>query len=151
MSLTFDDVRKILRIVDQTSTTEVRLEYQDLKLVIRKGGSAGLGEDTSSEDANVTAKPAETTEPLPPGTDAIALRAPLGGTFYAAPSPGEPAFVKEGDYVTLEQTLCIIDVMKVMNNISAPVAGVVKRIDAVNAQAIMPGQALMWIEPQDCE
>lgn len=69
------------------------------------------------------------------------------GTFYAAPKPGAPAFVNVGDTVEVGQVLCIVEVMKLMNNIEAKVAGTVKEILVENEDAVEHGQTLMVIEP----
>ena len=77
------------------------------------------------------------------------LLSPLAGTFYAAPSSDEPAFVRVGDKVALVDAVCIIDIMKVMNNVMSPATGSVCRIDVINAESISAGQASLWIEPDD--
>ena len=70
------------------------------------------------------------------------------GTFYAAPKPGADPFVKVGDEVEVGQVLCIVEVMKLMNNIEAKVAGTVKQILVDNEDAVEHGQPLMIIEPK---
>ena len=77
----------------------------------------------------------------------VEVKAPMVGTFYAAPKPGAPAFVSVGDTVEVGQVLCIVEVMKLMNNIEAKVAGTVKEILVENEDAVEHGQTLMVIEP----
>jgi len=77
------------------------------------------------------------------------VKAPLVGTFYRAPSPDAEPFVEEGDFVKSNDKLCIIEAMKIMNEIECPVRGIVKEICAKNGQAIEFGQVLFRIEEKD--
>jgi acetyl-CoA carboxylase biotin carboxyl carrier protein len=162
MSLDHDDVQEILAIIDKTRAKEVIVEHGDLKVVIRRGGGEpsmaeappGLADAATPDPvaaAPVAAPPAAATEPeagkAPPSATAIAVTAPLTGTFYRAPAPGAEPFVTEGAAVDETTTLCILEVMKVMNTLKGPCAGTVARIDAANEQAVTAGQALMWVEP----
>ena len=78
----------------------------------------------------------------------MALNTPLSGTFYRAPAPGADPFVKEGDKVSSGDTVCILDVMKVMNTLKAPCDGVVLNLPVENAEAVAAGQPVMWFEPK---
>lgn len=80
------------------------------------------------------------------GEDEIFIKAPMVGTFYASPKPGAPAFVKVGDKVKSDTVLCIVEVMKLMNNIEAKVDGVVSKILVENEQPVEYGQPLMVIK-----
>ncbi|MGG4605236.1 acetyl-CoA carboxylase biotin carboxyl carrier protein [Paenalcaligenes sp. Me131] len=95
--------------------------------------------------APVTA-PVTNTKNYQPAADEIVIRAPMVGTFYASPKPGDPAFVKEGDEVNAQSVLCIIEVMKLMNNIEAGVTGVVHKILVQNEQPVEYNQALIVIK-----
>lgn len=81
-----------------------------------------------------------------PAADEIVIKAPMVGTFYAAPTPNAPAFVKEGDSVTPETVLCIVEVMKLMNNIEAGVEGVVQKILVSNEAPVAYNEPLMVIK-----
>jgi acetyl-CoA carboxylase biotin carboxyl carrier protein len=86
--------------------------------------------------------------PVEPPTDGIVrVEAPMVGTFYRAPSPGAPPFVEEGGSVASGQTLCILEAMKLMNEIKADLDGIVRRIHAANGDAVEFGQLLFEIEP----
>lgn len=74
------------------------------------------------------------------------IRSPLVGTFYRAPSPGAEPYVKEGDFVKKGQVLCIIEAMKVMNEIESDVDGIVERILVENGKPVEYGQELFWIK-----
>jgi len=75
------------------------------------------------------------------------ITSPLVGTFYRAPAPGAPPFVNEGDNVTVGQTLCIVEAMKVMNKITSDVNGKIVKIIPENAQPVKQGDVLFLIEP----
>ncbi len=93
------------------------------------------------------AAPASTrSKDYQPAADEIVIRAPMVGTFYASPKPGDPVFVQEGDDVNAQSVLCIIEVMKLMNNIEAGVTGVVHKILVQNEQPVEYNQALMVIK-----
>lgn len=89
------------------------------------------------------AKPAAAA---PAAVDGVEIASPMAGTFYRAPAPGEPAFIKEGDTVTAGQTIGIIEAMKLMNEIEADVGGTVVKIVAENGKPVTPGQALVVIK-----
>lgn len=166
----FADVDEILRIIDQFPAAEIVYERGDLKLHVRRAGSAApadapaapvVASPTASAPASAPAAAtnAPAASPTPPTAGAtprpaaarregcVAVESPLVGVFYAAPSPGAAPFVTVGQSVRVSDDLCIIEVMKVMNMVKAPVAGVVEAIDTVNADMVERGQALLWIRP----
>jgi biotin carboxyl carrier protein len=71
----------------------------------------------------------------------------MPGTFYQAPAPGEKPFVQVGDTVSAGQVVCILDVMKVMNQLTASAPGRVVRVDVRDADSVAAGQPMIWIEP----
>ena len=164
MSLTYEDVQEILKIIDQSSTREIHIEVDDFKLIVRKHDADGaLAVATPAAPSATTSEPpaaspapsvAAAAEPpaaadsAPPSDTAVALASPLSGTFYRAPAPGADPFVDEGDEVKRGDTVCILDVMKVMNTLKAPCDGVVSHIPVENAQAVGAGQPVMWFEPR---
>lgn len=96
-------------------------------------------------------EPAAQEEPKASGAPAVegeTVTAPMVGTYYASPKPGADPFVKVGDEVEVGQVLCIVEVMKLMNNIEAKFAGTVKEILVDNEDAVEHGQPLMIIEPK---
>ena len=164
MSLTYEDVQEILKIIDQSSTKEIHIEVDDFKLIVRKHDADGAPAvatpaappATASEppaaspapSAAAAAEPPAAADSAPPSDTAVALASPLSGTFYRAPAPGADPFVDEGDEVKSGDTVCILDVMKVMNTLKAPCDGVVSHIPVENAQAVGAGQPVMWFEPR---
>jgi acetyl-CoA carboxylase biotin carboxyl carrier protein len=95
--------------------------------------------------APVHEEPDGATEP--PSNDVIRVESPMVGTFYRAPQPGAPAFVEEGDTVELGQTLCILEAMKLMNEVKAESEGVVRRICVENAAPVQYGDLLFELDP----
>jgi acetyl-CoA carboxylase biotin carboxyl carrier protein len=161
MDLSYDDVQKILKIIDGSSVEELHLEIGDLKLVVRKRG--GAAEATEFRPAAPAEKPAPVSRPAaapgegaaapaPAGTrrpraTGVEVKAPMVGTFYRAPAPGAPPFVEVGSTVAEDDTVCIIEVMKLMNSIRAGGRGRVVEICADNGAMVEFGQTLMVIEP----
>ncbi len=162
-SFTRDDVEQILRVVDGLSDVEVRLEVGDLKLHVRK--FSGNSETRSARLADVPAaapRPAETEDARPaapvsvrtPGSGAApagaaAIRAPMLGTFYRAPSPAEPAFVEEGSRVRAADPVCIIEVMKLFNTVNAGVNGTILSIIAESGQMVEQDDILFYVKVEE--
>jgi len=153
VSLTHDDVSKILAIVDQLGDREVRIEFGDLKIHISRDRPARSQPAAApiaapAPDAPPPAAPkAEAAEvPIPPGM--IAIRAPMVGTFYRSPSPGAPPFVQTGQAVGPDDTLCLLEVMKLFNSVKAGVAGNVAAILPENGALVRQDQLLLLIEPR---
>jgi len=159
MDLSYDDVRKILEIIDGSSLEELHVEIGDLKLVVRKRGaaaeatefrpataitpSAAPGQPAAAPDEVTTAPPASRK----PRATGVEVKAPMVGIFYRAPAPGAPPFVDVGSSVAEDATVCIIEVMKLMNSIRAGCRGRVVEICADNGAMVEFGQTLMVIEP----
>lgn len=161
MHLTVEQIREILRLVQESGCEEFRLETTDLKLIVRKSGAGAavasaravpaaavtapeLAAAPQPVAANASAPPRE--EPVPDGW--YAVRAPMVGTFYRAPAPGAPPFVDVGSHVKEQDTVCILEVMKLMTSLAAGARGRVARICVENAALVAQGQALLLIEPE---
>jgi acetyl-CoA carboxylase biotin carboxyl carrier protein len=159
--LSQEDVIQILKMLDESTFDELHLETGDLKLVVRKSNKkVGLFEQPESrthepEMSKVSEKPGvvETEEEtrIRESVDlekegVIAIKAPMLGTFYRAPKPGAPPFVEEGQSVTEEDTVCIIEVMKLFNTVKAGVKGRIAKICAENGQMVEYQQTLFLME-----
>ncbi|HPT82949.1 MAG TPA: acetyl-CoA carboxylase biotin carboxyl carrier protein [Limnochordia bacterium] len=132
----FEQIKELIMLVNSTEITELELAQGGLRIRIRKGLQA--------QDP--------TAGPFPGGQDSVgleAVRAPMVGTFYRSPGPDAPPFVREGDVVVPGQVVCIIEAMKMMNEIETEVGGVVRRILAKDGEPVEYGQMLMLIEPRD--
>jgi acetyl-CoA carboxylase biotin carboxyl carrier protein len=141
MALNDDDVREILRLIDDSELEELRIETEGLSLHVVKGGPAPAVERAP---AGPEREPA-----TGPGVDAggLTIEAPMLGVFYRAPSPGAPPFVEVGTRVEARTIVCIIEVMKMMNSVPAGVTGTIVEIHAENARLVEYGEPLFRIEP----
>jgi acetyl-CoA carboxylase biotin carboxyl carrier protein len=155
--LSYDDVRKIIAILDASTLDEIHVELGDFKLDVRRR-SAGAPTQAQAAAAAPSqpgqAAPAAAPPPparrqdgagLKPGQ--FAVSAPMLGTFYRAPAPDAPPFVDVGRVVEVDDPLCIIEVMKLMNTIKAEQRGRVAAILAENATMVEFGQALIVFDP----
>jgi acetyl-CoA carboxylase biotin carboxyl carrier protein len=142
MPLTDDDIREILRLIDESDVEELRIETEAFSLhVVRGDGipapAAALEEPTSPP-------------PPPPAAaeDVVTVAAPMLGTFYRAEAPGAAPYVEVGSRVEPGSVVCLIEVMKMMNAVSAGVAGTVVEVCAENAQLVEYGAPLFQVVPE---
>jgi acetyl-CoA carboxylase biotin carboxyl carrier protein len=150
MSLSEDDVREILRLIDESDVEELRVETGGLSLYVRREPSAAAVAEAREPESEVAAEQEPEPAPAPaPETDGdlVAIRAPMLGTFYRAQAPGKPPFVELGGRVQPETVVCLIEVMKMMNSIPAGVAGTIVEVCADNAALVEYGQPLFRVEP----
>jgi len=162
MDLTHNDVQAILKIIDAAEhLDEIELVHGGFRLrVVRNssGGShrqteavplsppPGAGASVARPAPSPPAQPAPTAEtPVPDGL--VAIRAPMLGTFYRASAPGEKPFVEVGQRVRADDTVCLIEVMKLFNSIRAGVDGEVVKILIDNAALVEFNQPLIFIAP----
>jgi acetyl-CoA carboxylase biotin carboxyl carrier protein len=152
------DLRKLKTLIDlvsESGISELEVnEGEDRVRIVNAGASAPIGQmvytnvaPTNSAQAmpvTSTASPAPAAEEAPAETGFVA-RSPMVGTFYRAPNPESPNFVKIGDTVTVGQTLCIIEAMKLLNEIESEYAGVIQQILCENGQGIEFDQPLFII------
>ncbi len=143
-SLNFDEIRELVRIASEADITELEVEAGHLRVAIRKAPRAGTA--PAAPPAPAPAAPAP-VPPEPPAASWVPVTAPMVGTFYRAPGPDQPPFVQEGDRVEAGQTLCIIEAMKMFNEIQAEVSGRVVRVLAENGAPVEYGQPLFLIDP----
>jgi acetyl-CoA carboxylase biotin carboxyl carrier protein len=148
MALSSDDVREILRIIDESDLSELRIETDGFSLHVVKG------DRRLDPPPAPAARPPTATQPQthaaaePPPSDGLAtIPAPMLGTFYRAEAPGKPPFVEVGSRVEPDTIVCIIEVMKMMNSVPAGVSGTVVEVRVENAQLVEYGQPLFRVEP----
>lgn len=149
--LTRSDIDDILRLVDASDFVELKLEMGDLKLELRRPGAVLplRGPTVSGPAVPVTAPaPIKVAAPVIASGGGSEIPAPLLGIFWHAPRPGADDFVKPGDRVTADTVIGIIEVMKLMNSVSAGVAGVVLEVTAPNGCMVEHGQTLIRIQPE---
>ncbi len=147
-SLTFRDLIRVLRLIDETPFCELSLELGELKLHVVQDAKERPNPAPNPEPA----APPQAAKPQPVAlsaaeVDGTPVLAPLAGTFYRSPYPGEPPFVEVGKSVKQGDVIGILEIMKLMNHVSAPCAGVVSRICAQNEEFVEYGRVLAVIEP----
>jgi acetyl-CoA carboxylase biotin carboxyl carrier protein len=136
MALDDDDVREILRLIDEADVEELRVETEGLSLYVRRAAAPA--------EAPVAAEP-QFGQGSMDGTRPIV--APMLGTFYRAPAPGATPFVDVGTRVEPKTVVCLIEVMKMMNAVPAGVSGTIVEVCAENAAVVEYGAPLFKVEP----
>jgi acetyl-CoA carboxylase biotin carboxyl carrier protein len=157
--LNLKELKEILQLLEEKEITEFELEEEGIKLRIRKtppaapdppafvvaappppAGTSAPGPGGSPAPASPSAAAAPAPAEADPGL--VVVKSPIVGTFYRAPDPTAPAFVSVGDRVRVGQVLCIIEAMKLMNEIEAEVAGEVVKVHHENGQPVQYGEPL---------
>ncbi len=154
MSINFNELRELLRAIAETDIAEVTLKTETFELKVRrdltttKTPPAAIKSEVVVTPAipALPTPPPETT-PSPAEQKWVPITSPMVGTFYRAPAPDEAAFVEVGDRVSNTQTVCIIEAMKLMNEIEAETSGEVMEIVVTNGEPVEYGQTLMWVNP----
>lgn len=172
MELDFKELRELLTVLNQTEISELTLKSADFELTLRKNAVVTFPEaPVANSSVQVSAPPIPTApvytpEPAPaavvpsatPAPTApvappqaeqkwLAVNSPMVGTFYRSPAPDESPFCEVGDRIRTGQTVCIIEAMKLMNEIEAEVSGQVMEILVQNGQSVEFGQILMRVKP----
>jgi acetyl-CoA carboxylase biotin carboxyl carrier protein len=147
------EIKEILRILEEQDVTEFELEQDGTKLRICRGQRATSAGHLVAPTSFVAPVAAPSPSPAAPaasepaeGKDAV-VNSPIVGTFYRAADPNAAPFVNVGDRVRLGQVLCIIEAMKLMNEIEAEVAGEVMKVHPENGQPVQYGDPLFTIRP----
>ncbi|MEZ5398284.1 MAG: acetyl-CoA carboxylase biotin carboxyl carrier protein [Bryobacteraceae bacterium] len=156
--MTIDEIKQLIDLVNESGIAELELERGGNRVRIRR--SVGIASPEivlhPSHSSAVGGAPAatspmvaETVNPVALTSDSnlVLVKAPIVGTFYESPSPGSAAFVKPGDHVQAGQVLCIIESMKLMNEIEAEQAGVIVARLVENGRPVEYGEALFSIRP----
>ena len=148
-----EEIKRIVELMNENGLSEFELEENGVRIMIRKGRD---GSEIHTVQAVappvVVAGPASKSAATVPATPAaeqancVEVKAPFVGTFYRAPSPEAEPYVSEGQEVNTDTVLCIVEAMKVMNEIKAEVHGIVRAIMVENAHAVQYGQPLFRIE-----
>jgi oxaloacetate decarboxylase alpha subunit len=137
-------VQELVRIVQESGIGEVTIEEDGMRVTVRSTPDLPAG--AQGEAPLAVPEPGEPAPAAVTGT-LVRVESPMVGTFYRAPQPGAPSFVEVGDVVAPGQTLCILEAMKLMNEVKADVEGVVRAVHAENATPVEFGQLLFELEP----
>jgi acetyl-CoA carboxylase biotin carboxyl carrier protein len=157
------DLKALIEALDRSSLTELSLSREDgTKVVLRKSAPVYAAYPqapvVSAPVPVVAAVPAAAASPAPAAAEApvpaaaiesglLEIRSPMVGTFYNSPSPEAAAFVQEGATVTKGQTVCIVEAMKLMNEIESEVAGTIVKVCVENEAAVEFGTVLFLVKP----
>jgi len=152
------DIKAIIDLMKKNSVSEFELEKQDFKIRLKRGPSNGGGASVSYEEAPVlTYVQPQLAVPAPgvavPTPAALAasleleIKSPMIGTFYRAPSPESASYIEVGAEVNPETVVCIIEAMKVMNEIKAEAKGIITQVMVENAKPVEFGQPLFKLRP----
>ncbi|MBR2835019.1 MAG: acetyl-CoA carboxylase biotin carboxyl carrier protein [Coriobacteriales bacterium] len=151
-----NQIRELIRAVEESSIGEVTIKEAGSEITVRKPEVAAAATFAAMPVAAAAAAPAPEKAKAPAAPAATdhpdnwkAITSPMVGTFYAAPAPDAAPFVKLGDEIMAGQTMCIVEAMKLMNEIPAETMCIVKEICVENAQPVEFGQALFYVEPID--
>jgi acetyl-CoA carboxylase biotin carboxyl carrier protein len=153
MPLSEDDIREILRLIDESELAELRIETEAFSLYVRRSPASDVGgEDGGPRGAVADSGPSLQPSPAPTRDaspdQGLTISAPMLGTFYRAEAPGAPRFVELGAHVEPNTIVCLIEVMKMMHSIPAGVAGTVVEVCVENAQLVEHGAPLFRVEPE---
>jgi acetyl-CoA carboxylase biotin carboxyl carrier protein len=165
MNLSQDEILQILRLLEDSKFDELDLQAGAFKLRVKrrgavKGEPAGAEEAASTETETISREvqgaPVSESEMTKSRASPemneqergwSAIRAPILGIFYRRPSPDEPPFVDTGAFVSKEDTVCLLEVMKVFNTVKAGVTGYIEKICAESGELVEFGQILFWVRP----
>lgn len=153
------DIKQIIKVLEGTDVTEIEVEQEGVKVRVKRGGNyppipfsqfqvlpqetvLTSSQQSSGGKAVAVDKPSEKESPK-----LKTIGSPMVGTFYITPAPDAPPFVEVGGFVTKGQTLCIIEAMKLMNEIEAECSGRLVSILVENAKPVEYGEPLFMIEP----
>ena len=153
------ELKELIEFLIEKDIAEFELERGDVKVRIKRGGEqvvsvaaphfavhAAPAAALPIGTAPIPSAPVAAKEVTPPAEEGVhSVRSPIVGTFYESPSPGSPPFVKAGDVVEVGQVLCIVEAMKLMNEIESDVAGEIVKKLVANGQPIEYGQELFVI------
>jgi oxaloacetate decarboxylase (Na+ extruding) subunit alpha len=138
-------IRELVRIVQETGIGEITIEEDGMRVSVRRQPDQGAS-PVATLPSGALAEP-ELPPAAPRDDTLVRVESPMVGTFYRAPSPGAAPFVEVGDAVAAGQTLCILEAMKLMNEVKAELEAVVRAIHVGNAEAVEYGQLLFELEP----
>ncbi len=147
------EIKELINLMNENALTEFELERDGLRIRLKKG-AGGTVEGGVEKMVTVSSAPAQEAKakliqevPQPSPLKAVEIKAPIVGTFYRAPSPDAPSFVEIGSKIEAGQVVCIIEAMKLMNEIKSEVNGKVVDVLIQNGDPVEFGSILFLIEP----
>ena len=157
LPLSADELKRLIGLFDEHRLLELELREGDVRVRLQAAqvrkpvAEEAEPEFITEEGADVPpvsqAIPPAAREPGPEEKGWIGIEAPMTGTFYRTASPGEPPFIELGSRIEPDQTIGIIEAMKIFSEIRSEIGGTVMEIPASSGQMVQPGQVLVWIQP----
>jgi len=156
----FEEIKKFVRLVEKSEISELEIVQEGVTLRIRKEAAATIIQQSIPQNTAIPSNPItsdittegteSTTTPVKSAESSDSLyqqKSPMVGTFYRAPSPGAEPYVRTGDIVEAGKILCIVEAMKLMNEIEAEISGKIIKICVDNSKPVEYGQVLFEIDP----
>ena len=152
-----NQIRELVKVAEESGVGEIVVEEEGVRIAVRmpgEGAVAPMAAPSLAAAAPVAAAPAPEAAPAPAAEEQrpsnwYAVTAPMVGTYYEAPAPGEAPFVRVGDEVAAGETLCIVEAMKLMNEIAAEEMGTVREVCLEDATPVEFGTVLFYVEPHE--
>ncbi len=146
-----NQIRELVKVAEESGVGEIVVEEEGVRIAVRMPGQESAAAPVAAAPAVAQAAPAAQPAPAESSRPATwrPVTAPMVGTYYEAPAPGEPPFVKVGDEVAANETLCIVEAMKLMNEITAEEMGTVREVCLSDATPVEYGTVLFYVEPHE--
>lgn len=142
--LSLEEIKELVRILETSSLNKMELAYEDGKVLLEKGGApVAVAVPQPVMSAVQPAAPAEAPQP---GEHVVEITAPIVGTFYSAPDPKAPPFVKVGSAVTPNTVVCVLEAMKLFTEVEAMVEGEITEVLAKDGEFVEFGQPLFKVK-----
>lgn len=146
------EIKELINLMNENNLLELEIEKEGMRIRLKKSsgieGSSLSGPIIVEKQAVGSAQPVKEEKPAEAESNLVEIKAPMVGTFYRAPSPEAPPYVETAQVVDVGQVICIIEAMKLMNEIKSEVRGKVIEILVDNAEPVEFGQAIFLVEPQ---
>lgn len=150
-----EELQALVQLMVDNDLTELELRDGEESVCLKRGGPAVVAAAAAPTTAVQSGAPSpgvEAPAPAPPAEaeddGLVAIESPMVGTFYASPDPDSPPFVQVGSSVTPETVVCLVEAMKVFNEVKAETTGVIERVLVKNGEAVEFGQPLFLVRPQ---
>jgi acetyl-CoA carboxylase biotin carboxyl carrier protein len=151
------EVRRLIQLVEESNIDELEISRWGRKVRITKRLPAPAAQPGNSKNVtDIAANPGSLVESslvtIPPeeklADGLVETKSPMVGTFYRAPAPDAKAYAEVGERVSVGQVICVIEAMKLMNEIESEVSGTIEKVLVENAQPVEFGQPLFWVRPE---
>ena len=147
-------IKKLIKVMDENNLTEIEIKHGDVKILLKRGGTGQPIVTVPPAGVNIQGNPVEAPggslpgQAIPSDEGLEEIKSPIVGTFYAQPSPDSESFVEEGSTISPQSVVCIIEAMKVMNEIKAEISGTITEVLVSSGQAVEYGQPLFKVKPE---